>query len=103
MPITDIHEVTRMRFVTYNMLDLTLNPNSLSEASRQRRVIDTIRSLDADVIAVQELKSPPASAARLAAELADRTGLTSTVPTNGTARTVHAVAVGDNTVHTALL
>ncbi|GIJ13031.1 endonuclease/exonuclease/phosphatase family protein [Micromonospora andamanensis] len=92
-----------MRFVTYNMLDLTLHPNNAQEANRQQRVIDIIRSLDPDVIAVQELKSPPASAGRLAAELAERTGLTSTVPTNGTARTVHAVAVGDHTLHTALL
>ncbi|KUJ45425.1 endonuclease/exonuclease/phosphatase family protein [Micromonospora maris] len=103
MPTTDIREVTRMRFVTYNLLDLTLTADNLREANRQQRVIDTIRSLEPDVVAVQELKSPPASAARLAAELADRTGLTSTVATNGSARAIHAVAVGDHTVHTALL
>lgn len=92
----------RLRFATYNMLDLTLAAADDQEAERQQRVIDTIREIDPDIIAVQELKGPPRQAARLAAELADRTGLTSTVQSDGS-EPVHAVAVGDNTLHVALL
>ncbi|WP_434740726.1 endonuclease/exonuclease/phosphatase family protein [Micromonospora sp. SH-82] len=92
----------RLRFATYNMLDLTLSANSVQEADRQRRVVETIRAIDPDVIAVQEVKCAPGRVDRLVAELGERTGLTSVVrQVDG--RDVHAVAVGDNTVHVALL
>ncbi|WP_428963048.1 endonuclease/exonuclease/phosphatase family protein [Micromonospora fluostatini] len=92
----------RLRFATYNLLDLSLAPESAQEGERQRQVIQTIRAIKPDVIAVQELKCPPGRAGRLVAEVGERTGLTATVQESA-GRAVHAVAVGDHTLHVALL
>ncbi|MFY1702999.1 hypothetical protein ACN28G_14840 [Micromonospora sp. WMMA1923] len=92
----------RLRFASYNLLDWTSYPAGGREAERQRRVVQTIRTIDPDVIAVQELKGAPGHVGVVLAELAKRTGLTATVGTVD-GREVPAVAVGDNTVHVALL
>ncbi|MFY1700164.1 hypothetical protein ACN28G_29630 [Micromonospora sp. WMMA1923] len=91
-----------MRFATYNLLDWTSYPAGGREAERQRRVVQTIRAIDPDVIAVQEVKGSPGHVGVVVAELAARTGLTATVGSVD-GRDVPAVGVGDNTVHVALL
>ena len=89
-------------FTSYNLLDLFADD---SPAARQHyeRVVGVIRSLDPDVLAVQEILAPdgPAAAQRLR-QLADDAGLRCEVPGPG-AGTEAALAVGGHGYHVGLM
>jgi hypothetical protein len=62
-------------FTTYNLLDLGAG-DSASGAEHYRTVVESIRALRTDVLAVQEIRGPgPQAASRLLRRLADDTGL----------------------------
>lgn len=98
---------TSVVFGSYNMLNLYADP---SEEPRWRRVYDVIKSMDADVLAVQELiadnpkpDDPDAddkvtAAGKRLHELAEATGLQCTLP-NGQP----ALAAGNHRFHVGLL
>ncbi|CUU60928.1 Exonuclease III [Parafrankia irregularis] len=67
--------MAEVRFATYNMLNL-FESDSAEERERYGRVVEVIRGLDADVLAVQEIIAPnvEVAAARLRA-LADDAGM----------------------------
>ena len=69
-----------VRFGTYNMLDL-FAADSAEDRRHYELVVGVIRSLDADVLAVQEILAPDAATAagRLRA-LADDVGMRCEVP-----------------------
>ena len=91
-----------VRFSSYNMLDLFAD-DSAGAREHYEMVVAVIRSLDADVLAVQEILAPdgPAAARRLA-QLAGDTGLHSEVPGAG-GRGEAALAVGGHGYHVGLL
>jgi hypothetical protein len=64
-------------FATYNLLDYGKgNPDDAQVRQREQRLVEVIRKLDVDVLAVQEvLSADPDRAARRLAELADACGL----------------------------
>lgn len=98
---------TSVVFGSYNMLNLYADP---SEEPRWRRVYDVIKSMDADVLAIQELiaddpkpDDPDAddkvtAAGKRLQELAEATGLQCTLP-NGQP----ALAAGNHRFHVGLL
>ena len=70
-------------FTTYNLLDLGAD-DSASGADHYRAVVESIRALRTDVLAVQEICAPGIPAAgQLLVQLADDTGLRCLVPRPG--------------------
>ncbi len=67
-------------FGTYNLLNL-FEDDSSAGREHYRLVVETIRALDADVLAVQEIRAPDAESARARlGQLADDVGLSCRVP-----------------------
>src|SRR5581483_1256152 len=84
-------------FSTYNMLDL-----SSSEGSHYAAVIEVIRSLGTDVLAVQEILAPdPDTAAERLRRLAADTGMHCDAPSGGVP--APALAFGGHGYHVGLL
>jgi endonuclease/exonuclease/phosphatase family metal-dependent hydrolase len=89
-------------FTSYNLLDLFADD---SPAARQHyeAVVSVIRSLDPDVLAVQEILAPDGdTAARRLRQLADDAGLRCEVPDSGGGRQT-ALAVGGHGYHVGLM
>ena len=89
-------------FTSYNLLDLFADD---SPAARQHyeAVVSVIRSLDPDVLAVQEILAPDGdTAARRLRQLADDAGLRCEVPDPGGGRQT-ALAVGGHGYHVGLM
>ena len=89
-------------FTSYNLLDLFADD---SPAARQHyeAVVSVIRSLDPDVLAVQEILAPDGdTAARRLRQLADDAGLHCEVPDPGGGRQ-SAVAFGGHGYHVGLM
>jgi len=89
-------------FTSYNLLDLFADD---SPAARQHyeAVVSVIRSLDPDVLAVQEILAPDGdTAARRLRQLADDAGLRCEVPDPGAGRQT-ALAVGGHGYHVGLM
>lgn len=90
-------------FTTYNTLDLFV---STSAASREhyRQVVETIRGLGTDVLAVQEIRADNQKTAQARLNrLADDTGLTCSVPGAGLLPSRVALAIGPRGYHCGLL
>ncbi len=67
-------------FGTYNLLNL-FEDDSAAGRAHYRLVVEAIRALDADVLAVQEIRAPDAESARARlGQLADDVGLSCRVP-----------------------
>jgi endonuclease/exonuclease/phosphatase family metal-dependent hydrolase len=93
---------TSVLFTTYNLLDL--GANTASGAEHYRVVVESIRALATDVLAVQEIRAPDLQAARqLLRELADDTGLQCLVPASGAGSAFPALAFGARGYHLGLL
>jgi hypothetical protein len=86
-------------FTSYNLLDLVPD----LETEHYRLVVDSIRALGTDVLAIQELRAPdlPTAAARLR-RLADDVGLGCMLP-GGDGADCCAVALGGHGFHAGLL
>jgi endonuclease/exonuclease/phosphatase family metal-dependent hydrolase len=90
--------VSSVLFSTYNLLDL-----SGAAGPHYAAVTEVIRSLDADVLAVQEILAPEAAAAvALLRGLAADVGMRCDVPTSGGERAA-ALAVGGHSYHVGLM
>ncbi len=90
-----------VRFGTYNMLDL-FAADSADDRRHYELVVGVIRSLDADVLAVQEILAPDAeAAARRLRQLAADAGLRCEVPGPGGPEA--AVAFGGHGYHVGLM
>jgi endonuclease/exonuclease/phosphatase family metal-dependent hydrolase len=89
-------------FTTYNLLNLFAD-DSPAAGEHYGTVVDVIRSVDSDVVAVQEILAPdaPAAAWRLR-RLADDAGLRCEVPGSGGGREP-ALAVGGHGYHVGLM
>ncbi len=90
-------------FATYNMLDLFAD-DSASGREHYRLVVESARALDADVLAVQEVRAgeQKTAYARLR-ELADDVGLNCQVPADGSGVARTALAFGGRGYHVGLL
>jgi endonuclease/exonuclease/phosphatase family metal-dependent hydrolase len=92
-------------FTSYNVLDLFLS-GSAEHAAHYARVVEVIRALGTDVLAVQEIRGadPDKVAGRLR-QLADDTGMRCLVPTAAgpDATRVPAVAMGSRGFHCGVL
>jgi endonuclease/exonuclease/phosphatase family metal-dependent hydrolase len=90
-------------FTSYNAYDLFLH-DSAQDQERYRLVLDTIRGIGPDVLAIQEIRAPDEENAwRRLRQLASDTGLRCLAPgqRNGAARP--ALAVGSHGYHVGLL
>jgi endonuclease/exonuclease/phosphatase family metal-dependent hydrolase len=91
-----------VRFATYNLLDLFADGSAAGRAHYEA-IVGVIRSLDADVLAVQEVIAPDGpTAARRLRQIADDAGLACQVPGPGGGPEV-AVAVGGHGYHVGLM
>lgn len=90
-------------FSTYNMLDLFAD-DSAAGREHYRLAVESARALDADVLAVQEVraKDRKTAHARLR-ELADDVGLSAVVPASGGGAPRTALAVGGRGYHVGLM
>jgi endonuclease/exonuclease/phosphatase family metal-dependent hydrolase len=89
-------------FTTYNLLNLFAD-DSPAAAEHYETIVGVIRSLDSDVLAVQEILAPDGpTAARRLRQLADDTGLRCEVPGSG-AGPEPALAVGGHGYHVGLM
>ena len=89
-------------FTTYNTLNL-FQEDTPPERDRYQLVVDTIRALDTDVLAVQEIRAPDErSAEQRLRRLADDVGLCCTVP-RGDGDDQPALAMGPHGYHCGLL
>jgi endonuclease/exonuclease/phosphatase family metal-dependent hydrolase len=89
-------------FTSYNLLDLFADD---SPAGREHyaAIVGVIRSVDTDVLAVQEIVAPDGpAAARYLHELADDVGMHCEVPSPGAGREA-AIAVGGHGYHVGLM
>lgn len=92
-----------MLFGTYNLLYL-FEDDSPAERDRYGLVIETILALDADVLAVQEIRAPgQQTAASRLARLADDAGLRCMVPHPGGGAGLPALALGGHGFHVGLM
>lgn len=92
-----------MLFGTYNLLYL-FEEDSPAERDRYGLVVETIRALNADVLAVQEIRAPgEQTAARRLARLADDAGLRCMVPYPDGGAGRAAVALGGHGFHVGLM
>ncbi len=89
-------------FTTYNTLNLFQDDTPL-QRDRYQLVVDSIRALDTDVLAVQEIRAPdePSAQKRLC-ELAEDVGMFCTVPEPGREGRP-ALAMGGHGYHCGLL
>jgi hypothetical protein len=91
-----------VRFGSYNLLCL-FEDDSVAGREHYQLVVETIRELDADVLAVQEIRVPdPAAAAAGLERLAADTGLRCRVP-DGSGTGQAALGVGGHGFHVGLL
>ena len=89
-------------FTSYNLLDLFAD-DSPAARRHYETVVSVIRSLDPDVLAVQEILAPEGdTAARRLRQLADDAGLRCEVPGNGAGGEA-ALAVGGHGYHVGLM
>ena len=92
-----------IRFSTYNMLDLFAGDPG-GQSGHYRVVVEAIRALRADVLAVQEIKAPGIEAGQQRLQkLADDTGLRCLVPGSGQGEAVPALGLGSRGYHVGLL
>ena len=92
-----------IRFSTYNMLDLFAGDPG-GQSGHYRVVVEAIRALRADVLAVQEIKAPGIEAGQQRLrKLADDTGLRCLVPGSGQGEAVPALGLGSRGYHVGLL
>jgi endonuclease/exonuclease/phosphatase family metal-dependent hydrolase len=90
-----------VRFASYNMLDLFAG-DSAADLRHYELVAGVVRSLDADVLAVQEILAPDAeTAARRLRQVAGDAGLSCEVP--GPSGPEAAVAFGGHGYHVGLM
>jgi endonuclease/exonuclease/phosphatase family metal-dependent hydrolase len=92
-----------VRFSTYNTLDLFAGDQAAA-GEHYRQVVEVIRSLDADVLAVQEIRAEDAAAARdNLTRLAADTGLNCLVKAVNGDGPAPALGVGNRGFHVGLL
>ena len=92
-----------VRFSTYNVLDLFAG-DPAGETEHYRLVVEAIRALSTDVLAVQEIRAPDITVAqRRLLKLADDTGLKCLVPGSGQGEQVPALGLGSRGYHVGLL
>lgn len=92
-----------IRFSTYNTLDL-FEGDPAGEGEHYRQVVEVIRSLAADVLAVQEIRAPDGPAAREhLRQLAADTSLNCLVKTADGGDPMPALGVGSRGFHVGLL
>ncbi|MEP7026870.1 MAG: endonuclease/exonuclease/phosphatase family protein, partial [Actinomycetota bacterium] len=90
-------------FTSYNVLDL-FQDESADGREHYRLVVESIRALCTDVLAVQEIRAKDRATARARLrQLAGDTGLACTVPGTAAVRTRAALAMGPHGYHAALL
>jgi endonuclease/exonuclease/phosphatase family metal-dependent hydrolase len=90
-------------FTSYNVLDL-FDDESPAGQEHYRLVVESIRALGTDVLAVQEIRAKDRATARARLErLAADTGLACTVPGADTGRARPALAMGPRGYHVGLL
>jgi len=93
---------THVRFSTYNLLDLFAGGASGSE--HYRLVVESIRALRTDILAVQEVLAPDEQTARQRLQrLAADTGLNCLVKAPGDGQPVPALGLGARGYHLGLL
>lgn len=93
-----------VRFSTYNVLDLFAG-DAAGATEHYRLVVESIRALRTDVLAVQEIRAPDLGVARQRLRrLADDTGLKCLVPPRpGEGEPVPALGLGSRGYHVGLL
>lgn len=92
-----------IRFSTYNVLDLFAG-DPAGETEHYRLVVESIRALRTDVLAVQEIRAPDLTVAQQRLRrLADDTGLHCLVPGSGDSEPVPALGLGTRGYHVGLL
>jgi endonuclease/exonuclease/phosphatase family metal-dependent hydrolase len=96
--------VTVFSFATYNLLDYGKHRRKPETAAREAALVEVIRNLDVDVLAVQEVigDGPDAAANRLR-ELAEAVGMNCVVADNGYDYSEVAVAAAPTGYNVALL
>ncbi len=91
-----------VRFSTYNVLDL-FDGDPAGDSEHYRLVVESIRALRTDVLAVQEIRAPDVAAARQRLRrLADDTGLHCLVPGIGGGDPLPALGLGTRGYHVGL-
>lgn len=91
-----------VRFISYNTCDL-FETTALRDQEHYGRVVQVIRGLRPDVLAVQEIKGKPNRAQLWLRTLAHDTGLTCDVPPDGRGTPQAALAQGSRGYHSGLL
>jgi endonuclease/exonuclease/phosphatase family metal-dependent hydrolase len=90
-------------FSTYNVLNL-FQADSAAEREHYRLVVESIRALDTDVLAVQEIRAPDGKLARARLrQLADDAGMRCMVPGRAGGAGRSALATGPHGYHAGLI
>jgi len=90
-------------FTSYNVLNL-FQDDSAAGLQRHQLVVDSIRALGTDVLAIQEIRAPDRKTARARIrQLADEVGMRCTVPRQKDDRAQPALAMGGHGFHCGLM
>jgi Endonuclease/Exonuclease/phosphatase family len=98
----DLPNPPAVRFVTYNAQNLFENRN-LRAQQHYRKVVELIRGLNPDVLAIQELRGQAQIAKNYLRVLAHDSGMKCEIPSGGRGNPATALALGSHGFHSGLL